>query len=262
MTSRRFVLGVLASVLVPACTTTKPGDGKSYVLVHGAWMGAAAWGDVADQLRGEGADVVAIDLPGHGSDTTPIADVTYAGYVASVSSAIDAAPRPVILVGHSAGGAVISSVAEQRPKDLVELVYVAGFVPTNGQTVFGLAMSDTASQLGPNLIQGSDGTLGIQGSAFPDLFCADCSATGLSTLVAGYRPEPAAPFETPATLTAAGEGSVAKTYVHTADDRVISPALQTMMTSATPMKREVTLATSHAAMLAEPTELATALLAE
>jgi len=244
---------LFAATLVAGCSRA-----PSVVLVHGAWMGGAGWSPTADQLRDRGADVTVLDLPAHGADTAPPGQATLDAYVARVSSAIDAAPKPVVLVGHSMGGVVISQVADQRG-DIDKLVFVAAYVPTSGQSLLDLAMADPDAQIGPSLQFNQDGTVGVAQDAFPDLFCADCTAAARATLVASYRAEPGAPLQQPVTL-GAREAAVPKIYIHTSRDRVISPALQARMTAATPMNRELTLDTSHAAMLAMPDELADAVL--
>jgi len=269
MTSRR-PLSICLALALAACGSSSqntpdartpdagPAAGKRYVLVHGAWLGAAGWTTVADRLRADGATVTTVELPAHGADTTPVADATFASYVARVDAAIDAAGGPVILVGHSMGGMVITQVAENRPSDLERLIYVAAFVPTDGQTLFALAMSDADSQIGPHLVFTAD-TVGIDQAFFVDLFCADCSASDKAALAAQYRDEPIAPLMTPITRTAAFD-AVPRRYVHTSMDLAVSPAAQTAMVTATPMEREITLATSHVAMMAMPEAVADALL--
>lgn len=258
--TRRLAIAITLTLF--ACSSEPPGEGKSYVLVHGAWMGAAGWEPVADRLRAEGAEVIVPELPAHGRDPAPPGDASLAGYVDRVSAAIDGAERPVLLVGHSMGGVVISAAAEARSADIAALIYVAAYVPDDGQSLFDLAMSDEDSQVGASLVDNGDGTVGIRSDAFPDLFCADCDADARAALVAGYRDEPVAPLAMPVALTDGAYGSLPRTYVGTARDRVISPSLQSRMISATPMDREVTLATSHVPMLAAPDALADALLDE
>jgi pimeloyl-ACP methyl ester carboxylesterase len=164
----------------------------------------------------------------------------------------------VILVGHSMGGMVITQVAENRPAEIERLVYVAAFVPTDGQNLFELAMSDPDSQIGPHLVFAAE-TVGIDAAFFVDLFCADCSADAKTALAAQYRDEPIAPLMTPVTRTAAFD-AVPRRYVHTSMDLAVSPAAQAAMVTATPMEREITLATSHVAMMSMPDAVADALL--
>lgn len=129
-----------------------------------------------------------------------------------------------------------------------------------GQSLFDLAMTDADSQVGPQLVFGSDHTIGIKPEAFADLFCADCDAPARVTLQGSYRPEPDAPLATPVTLTAGAFGTVRRGYLRTAQDRVVSPSLQAAMIAATPMQRDVTLDTSHVPLLSAPDQLAAALL--
>ena len=77
-----------------------------YILVHGAWEQARAWDQVRPVLEQAGHIVTAIDLPGHGANTQPLAEVTLHAYVQSVVATISALETPVVLVGHSMAGAV------------------------------------------------------------------------------------------------------------------------------------------------------------
>ena len=258
-TSISTILLATALTACSSCTDDKPGDGKTYVLVHGAFMGASGWDAVAKELRDRGATVTVVQLPAHGTDPGPVSSATLDAYVARVSEAIDGAKKPVILVGHSMGGMVISQVAERRPADIKELAYVAAYVPTNGQSLLDLAMMDAGSQLGKSLQPHDDGTLDVAKDAFPNLFCADCTETERTTLVAGYRAEPAAPLQTKVTLGTAFAG-VPKIYLRTTNDLVVSPALQSQMIATTPFQRTVELPTSHVPMLAAPSKVADALL--
>ena len=255
-----IIAAALASPTVTACTSDSPSAPAHYVLVHGAWSNHTAWDAVAAKLRAAGAEVDALDLPGHGDDTTPVDQLSLSAYVDRVDAAIDAAPGEVILVGHSAGGFVVSQAAEARPTKIRSVVFVGAFVPVTGQNLLGLSQMDTGSKIGPSL-QNKGATLGIDSAAFPDLFCADCGPDARAALIASYRDEPAEPFTEPVTL-AAGFGGLPKTYIHTTNDQVISPAFQLQMTQATPMTHEYDLPTSHMAMLAAPDDLAALLLQE
>jgi pimeloyl-ACP methyl ester carboxylesterase len=260
MKTHKMLVITLASTIA-ACSSA-PGDGKTYVLVHGAWMDSGGWTDVADRLRDEGATARTFDLPAHGADSTAAGAATLDGYVERVSAEIDAAGPPVILVGHSMAGIVISQLAERRPAEIERLVYIGAYVPANGQSLFDLAMSDADSEIGPHLEFGEDGTIGVAAVAFADLFCGDCDADGKALLAASYQTEPMAPLGTPVALTADGFGSVRKTYFHTTADRVVSPGLQGRMAAAAAIDREIDLDSSHVPMLSQPDAVAHALLVE
>ncbi len=150
--SKMTMLGVAAiATTTIGCSDDNALDGKSIVLVHGAWMGAWAWDDVKSDLEARGATVVAVELPGHGSDMTPLASISLRGYIDTVEAAIDAAPKPVMLVGHSLGGIVVTQAADERAADLDRLVYVTAFVPKDGDSLLSLSMQDPDSELGTTL---------------------------------------------------------------------------------------------------------------
>ena len=88
----------------------------AFVLVHGAWHGAWCWDELAPLLGGH---VEAVDLPGHGADTTPVAGCTLDAYVARVVEALERAPEPAVLVGHSLGGITVAQAAERRPDEVL-----------------------------------------------------------------------------------------------------------------------------------------------
>ena len=95
-----------------------------YVLIHGACHGSWCWDNVVPLLQKKGHLVEAPDLPGHGKDKTPIQEVTLQSCVDKVCSVIEAQSEPVILVGHSMGGIILSQVAEQIPDKIKTLVYL------------------------------------------------------------------------------------------------------------------------------------------
>jgi len=231
----------------------------SIVLVHGAWMGAACWDKVAADLRGRGLDVTAVELPGHGRDTTPAAALSMAGYIDAVCVALPAAGR-VLLVGHSMAGMVISGVAEKLPERIARLVYVAAYLPQDGQSLYQLSQGD-ADSLVPRWWRQSDpqawSPAWIDKDGIAEVFCADGTAADRQFLVDTHKPEAVPPLATPVQLTPARFGSVPRVVVHTLQDRAVSPGLQRrMLADAGGAARVVELDTAHAPMLTQPRALA------
>jgi pimeloyl-ACP methyl ester carboxylesterase len=260
---RVFLLALLA-VTSFACkkTDTAPTQIKpTVVLVHGAWQGAFAWAPVVSNLQQQGYPVVTVELPAHGTDQTPVAGLTLLSYRDKVLAAINAQPAgQVILVGHSLGGAVISTVAEAAPTKIAKLVYVAGFMPINQQSIFDLAQQDAQSLLGPALSFSPDGLLArVAPAQIVNIFCQDGSPATQQLIQAKYRDEPAAPLAEKLTLSLANYGRVPKYYVHTQQDHAISLSLQTLMVQATPVQKEYSLNSSHTPQLSMPDELTTIL---
>jgi pimeloyl-ACP methyl ester carboxylesterase len=108
---------------------------KTFVLVHGSWQGAWSWDGVRDHLRAHGHRVITPSLPGRGDIDADRSWIGHDDNLAAVLAAIDAdGAGPVVLTGHSLGGAVISQVADQRPNRVAQLVYCAAFVLEDGQS--------------------------------------------------------------------------------------------------------------------------------
>ncbi len=99
----------------------------TYVLVHGAWHGGWCWSKLVPLLEATRHRAIALDLPGHGNDKTPLAELSLDRYVACVSTAIGTIDEPVVLVGHSLGGTVISQTAEMHPDRILKLIYLCAF---------------------------------------------------------------------------------------------------------------------------------------
>jgi pimeloyl-ACP methyl ester carboxylesterase len=252
--SKMFMFAITAAASTQlGCSDDNALDGKSIVLVHGAWMGAWAWDDVKADLESRGATVVAVELPGHGSDMTPLASITMRGYVDTVEAAIDAAPKPVMLVGHSMGGIVVTQAADERADDLDRLVYLTSFVPKDGDSLLSLSMQDPDSELATTLtIDMAQGIAAVEPDKITDVFCADCATGAAADLDTHYRDEPLAPFVQPAVVTAGGWARVTKFYLYASDDHAISPVNQKLMTAGISWRETASLPTSHSPFLSVP----------
>jgi len=260
-----LLLVTTAIVLFSSCSKKndeiKPA--KNYVLVHGAWQAPYVWDAVKTSLINAGNNVTVVALPGHGSDNTVPSALTLDVYRDKVTEAISKMNGKVILVGHSLGGMIISSVAEQNPTKIAKLVYIAAYLPTSGQSLLDLANTDAGSLLGAPgiLIQNANGTLDVKQDQIANVFIQDGSAQIQNLVLQNYRPEPAIPFTNPVTLTAANFGSVEKVYIKTLQDHVVSPSLQDRMINAGDVKTVYQLNTGHTPFLSKPDSVA-ALLTE
>lgn len=231
----------------------------TYVLVHGAWQAPYVWDEVRDDLTGKGNKVIVVELPGHGKDATPTYTLSLDVYRDKVIKELSAVEGPVILVGHSMGGMVVTAVAEKVPVKISKLVYIGAFVPESGQALAEIA--DPDSKLGPSLVPSDDKlTLDVKKEDLTGLFIADGSAQARQRVVDNYRAEPAIPFTTKVTLTPEHFGAVEKVYIKTLQDVVISPGLQDKMIAAAGIKTIYQLNTSHSPFLSQPKQVAELLL--
>jgi pimeloyl-ACP methyl ester carboxylesterase len=234
--------------------TVAPVAAKTFVLVHGSFQGPWAWQFVQAQLIAAGQNVVVVELPGHGSDQTPPATLTLNSYRNKVVAAITAINGPVVLVGHSLGGAVITAVADTIPTHIEKLVYLAGFIPTNGQSVIDLNSMDPNSQLTPALVPSADfSTASVANNLLLSIFCQDGTDAINQLLMSNNRPEPAAPLYSKIVLkNNSATTSIPKYYIHTTNDRCITITLQNQMVATAGITNVYSLASSHSPHLSMP----------
>jgi pimeloyl-ACP methyl ester carboxylesterase len=230
---------------------------STYVLVHGAWMSAWGWHKVVPLLEAAGHTAVTLDLPAHGEDKTPVSAASLQAYTDKVVAAVDAQSEPVILVGHSMGGTVISQVAEARPNKIKTLVYLTAYLLPNGKSLFQAAQEDGGSKVATILdIQQDQGLAGLQKDGLAAIFFSGCTAQDASEGVAHYAPDPIAPLATPITTSEANYGRVPRIYIHCTADLVISPAYQEAMYTALPCAKVLSIEAGHAsAFLSQAEEL-------
>ncbi|HEV7717087.1 MAG TPA: alpha/beta fold hydrolase [Steroidobacteraceae bacterium] len=234
----------------------------TYVLVHGAWHAGWSWDKVAPRLEKAGHKVIAPDLPGLGEDRTPLNKISlplWRDFVADIASA---QTDPVILVGHSRGGIVISEVAELRPRNLRTLVYVSGFLLRRGESLFDLAHQDRTSLISPNMVMSEDKTSSTISSAVArDAFYGECSDEDAAMAGSRLQPEPTLPLATPLTVTEGNFGGVPRVYIECLRDKAVTPGLQKQMYTALPCRRVLSIDTDHSPFLSRPDELVAHLLA-
>jgi pimeloyl-ACP methyl ester carboxylesterase len=167
------------------------------VLVHGAFADASGWNGVIERLQGAGIPVTAPPNPLRGV-------VHDAAYIASYLNQI---PGPVLLVGHSYGGAVITN-AGSRAENVVGLVYVAGLAPDEGETLLALEQDSRDSvvltALIPHQYPTGKGTetateFVIDPARFQEVFAADLPRSQTDLLAATQRPISEVTFAEPTT---------------------------------------------------------------
>lgn len=229
---------------------------STFVLIHGSWHGAWCWYKVIPLLEGAGHRVLALDLPSLGSDKTPISEVSLPTWTDSVCRVLDAQTEPVVLVGHSRGGIVVSQAAEARPGKVKTLVYLCAFLLRDGETLLQVAQSDAASKLGSNLIIDEDkGYVTVREDALKGSFYRDCSEEDVALARLLFQPEALAPLVTPIQITEQNFGRIPRVYIECLRDEAIGPALQKQMYGALPCQRIVSMDTSHSPFFSAPEEL-------
>jgi pimeloyl-ACP methyl ester carboxylesterase len=223
------------------------GPKPTIVLVHGAFADASGWGGVITRLEERGYTVLAPANPLRGVSTD-------SAYIASVLATISG---PIVLVGHSYGGEVITNAATGN-HNVKALVYIAAFAPAAGETSGGILAKFPGSMLTPpNLIlrpfPQPDGTTGtdayINPAVFQQAFCADCADVTAAVMAATQRPGALATLGEPSGVPA--WKTIPSWYLVASQDHAIPAAAERFM-AARMHAHTVQIDSSHAAMVTHP----------
>jgi pimeloyl-ACP methyl ester carboxylesterase len=234
-----------------------------FVLIHGAFGGSWSWQTMADRLREAGHEATAIDLPGHGTDTTPLDQVDLDAYADRVCEVLPQGP-PALLAGQSMGGMVITQAAARCPEHVAALVYVAAFAPQEGQSLLEITQLPEAAgdQVQANLVVEGDPPIAtLPVAAAPEVLynCAEPERARWAAQQLG--PQPVAAFAQPLRVGDRAEAFAAlpRAYVTCLQDRAIMPAVQRRMYIAAGCDPVIEIDTDHAPWLSRPDELFAAL---
>jgi pimeloyl-ACP methyl ester carboxylesterase len=252
---------VLASIIIVATTVGlatlatgsasaghhDDGPKPTIVLVHGGWADASGWNAEIATLQKRGYPVIAPANPLRGLDSD-------AAYIRSILTTIDG---PIVLVGHSYGGAVISNAAVSVP-NVKALVYIAGFAPDAGESLVQLVTMNPGSEIGPATLiprpyplpGGGEGVdLYLTQEGFRTAFAGD-----VPTKIADQMQATQRPFSQEAFASPSGEPAwktIPSWYLVATEDKAIPPATQRFMAA----RAGATVAevrSSHVPMISQP----------
>lgn len=233
---------------------------STFVLIHGAWHGAWCWRSLIPELEALGHQAVAPDLPGLGDDPRPPRGITLDDYVERIVRTLDAQEGKVFLVGHSMGGMAITGAAEQRPEKLHWLVYLAAFLPRDGECLLALEERNADPRVPPNVIPSEDReVLTLKPEAITEIFYHDCTEADADFAKARLRPQPAKPLSGAVQLTEKRFGCVPRAYIECTEDGAIVIGFQREMVRASPCRRVISLRAGHSPFFSCPLQLAGAL---
>ncbi|WP_213979765.1 alpha/beta hydrolase [Sphingomonas sp. dw_22] len=241
------------AIAVAALFSSAPAVAQSarptIVLVHGAFADSSSWNGVIEILEKDGYAVVAAADPLRGVRSD-------ADYISGIVSGIDG---PIVLVGHSYGGSVISAAANGHA-NVRALVYVSAFAPEAGETAGGLSGKFPGGTLGPALappvaLPGGGADLYVRQDRFHAQFAADVPAAQARLMAAEQRPIAQA-----ALSEASGEPAwrtIPSWFIYGDADRNIPPrALAFMAERARPRQIVVVKGASHVVMVSNPAPVA------
>lgn len=247
---------LLTTTFTAFSQVNKTQNTNTIVIIHGAWSSASDWKHVSEDLIAAGNQVISINLPGHGGDNTAITGISLKLYIDEVKKAVGD-KQNVVLVAHSFGGIVGSQVAEQIAPQIKKIIYVAAYVPKNGESLLSIAQTDAESHIGKSLIVDEKaGIATVRKEGVADVFMADAPAQVADYVSNNIKPEPLAPLATPVTLTDGKFGKINKVFVHSLNDHTIGYLLQQKMVKDAGIQRLYSLPSSHTPFVMFPHVLA------
>jgi pimeloyl-ACP methyl ester carboxylesterase len=218
-------------------------DQSNVLLVHGAWADASSWTGVIKLLQAAGHNVAAVQLP----------HTSHALNVAFARRAIAAFAGPVLVAGHSYGGMVMSDASHENDR-VMGLVFVAAFGLDEGESLGALAKQGPALPSGSHVRADADGYLSIDPAMFPDDFASDVDLAEARVMAVTQKPIHASIIE--AKAGPPGWKEHPSWYQVSELDAMIPPAAEHFFAKRMNAVETLSLASSHASLVAHPREIA------
>ncbi|MDT7601648.1 MAG: hypothetical protein QOK26_3725 [Pseudonocardiales bacterium] len=217
------------------------GSARNAVLVHGGFVDGSGWQGVYDLLKQDGYDVAVVQNP----------TLSLEGDVAATRRIVDAQDGPVVLVGHSYGGAVITEAGTDP--NVVALVYIAAFAPDAGESVNTLIADPPPGAPVPPILPGKDGFLFLDREKFHDSFAGDLPAAQAAFMADSQVPWGGAALG--GSITEPAWRVKPSWYLIATEDRMIPPPAQRAM-SERAGSTVVEAAGSHSIYVSQPAAVA------
>lgn len=232
---------MFAGVAIARAQATSTQTVKNIVLVHGGFVDGSGWDGVYKILTKKGYNVTVVQNP----------TISLEGDVAVTKRVIDAQNGPVILVGHSYGGAVISQAGTDP--NVVGLVYITAFALDNGESVGTMIKNAPPGAPAPPILPPQDGFLLLDRDKFPASFAGDVKPEIAEFMAASQVPWGLEALN--GTVTDAAWKAKPSWYLVTTDDRMIPPDAQRFMSKRAGSKI-VEVKASHSVFLSHPESVA------
>ena len=246
-----FLITIFLSInMATASNTRKP----TFILVHGALFTSSVWIGVQSYLQNNGYNVVTLDVPGRADDGIDPNNVTLSLAANKVCKVVEMQQSPVILLGHSQGGAIITQAVDQCGSRINGLVYVAAVVPLNGETAFqDLSNQDNANfdkcatfDAKANVVQ-----INYNGP-IKEMFMADATSIQSEQAIHNMVPEPANIGNETLHYDKHVFDSIPKFYIETQNDKIISLETQKKIEAKIKLNKIYSMQTSHSPFLSQP----------
>ncbi len=223
------------------------------LLLHGSCHGAWCWRDLIPALEARGHRVRSLDMPSHGADRTPLAEVTLDSCTEAVVAALGS---ETVLVAHSWGGFPATLAADRAPERLKRLIYLCAYVPREGHSLVDMRRLAPRQPILKAVRRAADGaSYDIDPEHAREVFYQDCPAGTTEYALAHLTPQATLPQTTPAVL-GQGHRAVARSYIRTLYDNAIPTEFQAEMARGWPLGDVHEMHCGHSPFFADPEGLA------
>lgn len=239
----------LTLLLIQSCYHMPKPVPDTFMLVHGGFHGAWCWYKLQPLLEQKGFQVLTPDHTGGGK--------AFYTYTDSIGTILKKQQQPVILVGHSSGGMVISELAKRYPAKIKGLVYLSAFLLPEGMSPPEIMRDDTISMMSSALIvDQQQRTVRVDLHKARQLFYADCEDSVAQAAIARLAPEPITPGGGNAPPPAAPQNIIKRFYIETLQDKALGITSQRRMQRLLPCEKVYTINSGHSPFLSQPQNLA------
>ena len=218
------------------------GSKPAIVLVHGTSADATSWQHVISLLQRDGYIVTAVQNP-----LTSLPDD-----IATTKRTIDAQQGPVVVVGHSYGGNVITAAAVGNPQ-VKALIYISGFAPEPGESISQLNSRYAPPPVSTALVADTADFLYVDREKFPEVFAKDVAPAEAQVLAVTQKPAAKTVFDQ--SVESAAWQTIPSWYLVTGEDQAINPELQRFMANRIGAKT-TEIQASHLSYISHPREIA------
>lgn len=203
---------------------TKSSESKTYLFIHGAYHGAWCWDEVRTSLSKAGHETYALDLPGHGEDTTPRNQVTLDSYIQTVKNFILSNNlSKVILVAHSFGGVVISKVLDLVPERIEKIIFVTAMILNDGECFFDYLPKEIKMKYKERALLSKDNTIEPNKDVFKAVLANACPSQSIfENFFNKLNAQPISPYEQAVYLDKLKGGDTPSVYIQCSKDISLS----------------------------------------
>ncbi|WP_022962150.1 alpha/beta fold hydrolase [Halopseudomonas pelagia] len=237
------------------------------LLIHGAWAGSWVWAQLTPLLQAQGYAVLTPDMPGSPQHPAEPEKVSLQGCVDHVVDCCAGIAGPIMLVGHSGGGAIVTQAAERMAERVAGVVYIAGMMLPSGSGFAGLVAElvkrePAASGIGPHLQWSADRSASwVPVEAIREIFLQDLPDDLALAAAERFSLQPEGARTLVPVWTQERFGRLPRLYVEALQDRSVVLAAQRRMQALVPGAEVVSLDTGHVPQASAPAALAKVMVA-